>query len=327
MIMSRTPLRLSFFGGGTDIQNFYSTSYGAVLSTAIKKYVYVSVIRRFHKDIRIGYSKTETVNSAEEIENQTVRQVLLDRRISGQIEVDIMADVPGTGTGLGSSSALTVGLLNAIYLYQGKERSAEELAAEACDLEINQLKKPIGKQDQYASALGDMRYIRFSKDGKVTSEKVKMSENTRRDLEENMISFYIPNPNREGDKILKHQNSRLSENAKALEIMRDQAAEGRSYLEDGDLESFAKMLDKAWELKRGLSSKISNPLIDKYYKTGLKLGAIGGKLSGAGGSGFLTFLCDPKLHSKLQAEFRALEQMKMQLEKEGTRIVYTDHSD
>ena len=141
-----------------------------------------------------------------------------------------------------------------------------------------------------------------------------------------MISFYISNPNREGDKILQHQNSRLTENFKTLEKMRDQAAEGRSYLESGDLEAFAKTLNAAWELKRSLSDKISNPDIDKYYKMGLKLGAIGGKLSGAGGSGFLTFLCDPKHHAKLQKEFKGLEQLKIHIEDEGTSIVFTDHT-
>lgn len=328
MIMSRTPLRLSFFGGGTDIENFYSTSYGAVLTTAIKKYIYVSVIKRFHKDIRIGYSRTETVNSPQEIENQTVRQVLLNTKISKQIEIDIMADVPGSGTGLGSSSALTVGLLNATYLYEkGERKLPEELAAEACDIEIKQLKKPIGKQDQYASALGSLRYIKFEKGGKVTSEKVKVSKSTKADLGASMMSFYIPNPNRDGDSILKDQNSKLSKNTKSLETMRDQAAEGKSYLESGDLESFGKLLNKGWELKRSLSDKISNSSIDKYYQIGIKSGAVGGKLSGAGGSGFLTFLCDPKHQAKLQSGLKELEQMKMQLEEQGTSIVYTDHSD
>ena len=247
-----------------------------MLTTTIKKYIYVSIIKRFHKDIRVGYSKTETVNSAKEIENNVVRQVLLNRtEIHGQIEIDIMADVPSTGTGLGSSSALTIGLLDATYCYIGKRKSAEELAAEACDIEINQLKKPIGKQDQYAAALGDMRYIKFEGNGKVVTEKVKLSEDIRNDLEASMISFYIPNPNREGDKILQHQNSRLATNTKVLEKMRSQAAEGRSYLENGDLEAFAKLLNDAWELKKSLSNKISNPQIDAYYKAGLKLGAVG----------------------------------------------------
>lgn len=326
MIMSRTPLRLSFFGGGTDIENFYSTSYGAVLTTAIKKYIYVSVIRRFHKDIRVGYSKTETVNTVEEIEHQTIRQILLNNKIPGQIEIDIMADVPGWGTGLGSSSALAVGLLNAIHLYkENVSKSTEELAAEACDLEIKQLKKPIGKQDQYAAALGGLRYIRFNKDGSVDSEIVKMSGTTKKDLEASMISFYIADNNRNGDKILADQNSKISHNLKNLETMRDQAAEGKLLLEKGDLESFGLMMNKAWELKRSLSSKISNPLIDKYYQQGLRLGAMGGKLSGAGGSGFLTFICDPKYHEKLRSGLKELEQMKMCLEPQGTSIVYSDN--
>jgi D-glycero-alpha-D-manno-heptose-7-phosphate kinase len=260
-----------------------------------------------------------------------IRQVLLNREIKGQIEIISIADVPGTGTGLGSSSALAVGLLNSMYTYQGKKRTEMELAEEACDLEIRQLGKPIGKQDQYAAALGGLRYIRFEKTGKVVSQKVKISEATRKDLEYSLISFYVPyqketsiQPARDGDSILADQNSRLSDNLKALSEMRDQATEGKKYLEAGDLESFGRLLNKAWILKRSLSSKISNPRIDSYYELGMKCGALGGKLSGAGGSGFLTFFCPRESQQRLRDAFKDLEEMNMRLEESGTKIIYRD---
>jgi D-glycero-alpha-D-manno-heptose-7-phosphate kinase len=323
MIISRTPLRISFFGGGTDNSNFYSKSYGAVLTTAIKKYVFVAVSNRFNNDIRVNYSQIEIVDSPAKIQHNIARQVLLNTGIGSKTEITSIGEIPGHGTGLGSSSSFAVGLLNAAYDYLGKPKPQEALAEEACDIEINQLKKPIGKQDQYAAALGGLRYIRFNADGSVRTEIVNLSEDTRKTLEDSLLSFYIPQE-RDSDEILRHQNStsKINENMNALERMREQAEEGRKYLKDGDLEPFGKLLNEAWILKRGLSNKISNSVIDRYYELGMSCGASGGKLSGAGGSGFLTLFAEPRHHEKIRNAFKGLQPMKIVLDREGTQLVY-----
>jgi D-glycero-alpha-D-manno-heptose-7-phosphate kinase len=323
MIISRTPVRISFFGGGTDLRDFYSTSYGAVLSTAIKKYIYVAVNRRFDEKIRVSYSETETVDSADQVKHSLIKECLKTAGIDKQIEIVTIADVPGHGTGLGSSSSLAVGTIIALKEYTNKPTNFEEAAKEACKIEIGTLKKPIGKQDQYIAALGGFRYIRFNADETVSTYTINLGKNTLEELETNLVSFYIPG-SREGDVILADQRKNIPEKMKILEEMRNQAETGKEAIKNGDLSSFGKLLDKAWQLKSTLSNKISNPTISKFYRMGMDAGALGGKLSGAGGSGFLTFYCDKEHQKGLREALRELKEMKIKLEPGGSSIVYKE---
>jgi D-glycero-alpha-D-manno-heptose-7-phosphate kinase len=324
MIISRTPVRISFFGGGTDFRDFYTRSFGAVLSTAIKKYIYVAVNTKFDDNIRVSYSETENVDSLDKIKHDLVRECMRDCKIDKKVEIVTIADIPGHGSGLGSSSSLTVGLLNALDAYTNNQRSAAMLAKEACRIEIEVLKNPIGKQDQYIAAFGGFRYIKFFPDEKVSVEPIVLSDNTFEELKNNLISFYIPGL-RASTEILSDQKKNISERIQVLEKMRDQAEEGRDLLKDGDISAFGSLLDQAWKLKSSLSSKISTSTINEYYATGLKAGAMGGKLSGAGGSGFLTFYCEKEWQKKLRDALSGLKEMDIDFEPEGTKILYSDH--
>lgn len=321
MIISRTPVRISFFGGGTDLRDFYSKSYGAVLSTAIKKYIYVAVNKRFDDKIRVSYSETEIVDSLTDLKHTLIKECLKSRGIDKKIELVTVADVPGHGTGLGSSSTLAVGSINALNLYTKSFQDSGAVAEEACKIEIDALKKPIGKQDQYIAAFGGFRYIKFYPDESVTTELVNPSLDTLNELKRNLVSFYIPG-SREGDTILADQKKNIVNKMQILEEMRDQAEIGRDLVRRGDLAAFGKLLDRAWQLKSALSSMISNSTISKFYKLGIESGALGGKLSGAGGSGFLTFYCEPEHQKKLREKLSELKELDIDLEPEGTRIVY-----
>lgn len=325
MIISRTPVRISFFGGGTDMRDFYSSSYGAVLSTAIKKYIYVAINKKFDEKIRVSYSETEIADALNDIKHGIIRECLRSRGVDKQIEVVTIADIPGHGSGLGSSSALTVGTLNALNVYVNRKQEVGRLAEEACGIEIEALKKPIGKQDQYIAALGGFRYIRFNPDESVTTEPVTVPASKMKELQGNLISFYIPG-SREGDEILRDQKKNMVDRMQILRELRDQAGIGKELLIKGDLASFGRMLDKAWQLKSQLSNKISTPAISSSYEKGISAGALGGKLSGAGGSGFLTFYCDRSHQEKVRASLSDLKEMKIEFEPEGSRIVYQDNN-
>lgn len=324
MIITKTPLRLSFFGGATDIANFYSKGYGAVLTTSVAKYIYVCLAKSFHENIKLGYTKVESVPKPELLEHELIRTILIHTGIMREIEIFTMADIPSTGTGLGSSSSLAVGVLNSVYAYKGVSKSKEELADEASHIEIDVIKKPIGKQDQYAAALGGLRYLKFNSDGSVETKKVNIPSSTKKELSESLISFYIQDHERSGDNVLRDQNTKLQQNFETLEKMRDQASIGLELLNNGNLHDFGKLMGKAWDLKRSLSSMITNPTIDNYYQLGVKNGALGGKISGAGGSGFLTFFCEPKHQDKVRAALKGLREMNLGLDEDGTKLVYKD---
>jgi D-glycero-alpha-D-manno-heptose-7-phosphate kinase len=330
MIISRTPVRISFFGGGTDLEEFYSKSYGAVLSSAIKKYIYVAINKKFDDDIRASYHENEIVDSLEKLKHPIIKACLKHVGITKKIEIVTIADISGRGTGLGSSSTLTVGLLNGLNSYLHKHKDQMELAEDACKIEIEILKKPIGKQDQYIAALGGFRYIKFYQDGRVTSELVNASDKTLSELQSNLVSFNVlptQESERDGNAILADQRKNTNKKIEILEEMRDQAESGKVYLRKGDLSSFGKLLDRAWKLKRLLSQKISTDVIDNYYKKGIESGALGGKLSGAGGSGFLTFYCEKEKQKKLREAMSGLKEMEIKLEPEGTKIIAYDSVD
>jgi D-glycero-alpha-D-manno-heptose-7-phosphate kinase len=286
MIISQTPLRISFLGGGTDFPDFFKKHGGRVLTTAIDKYVYCIVKERFDKQIYINYSEKEIVNKVSEIRHELVREAMIKTGVKEGIEISFLSDIPASGSGLGSSSSVTVGVLNALYQYQGISVGAEQLAREACEIEIKILKKPIGVQDQYIAAYGGIKMFDFGKKNtKVVP--VNLSKESINDLA-NYLMVFFTGRTRKADSILKDQNSNIKYQISNLKKMAEMAKDGKKLLENGEFEKLGKLLDAGWRLKKQLSSKISDSEIDALYKGALKAGAIGGKISGAGGGGFMT---------------------------------------
>lgn len=324
MIIARTPFRISFAGGGTDLPAFYRQEPGAVISTAINKYVYVIVNRRFEQEIRVSYTKTEIVSSVPEIQHDLVREALRLTGLPNHIEILTMADIPA-GAGLGSSSSVTVGLLNALYAFQGILRSPEELAAEACEIEIDLVGKPIGKQDQYIAAYGGFRFLQFDPDGRVRVEPVICREGVKEQLQRNLLLFFT-GVTRSADTILAQQAaSTVSDSGvqRRLGKMRDLALELRSVLAGQQpLDRFGEILHEGWEHKKRVAEGISNPQIEAWYEKALKAGALGGKLLGAGGGGCLLFYCPYRRQDAVRAALSDLQEIHFQFEEEGSKIIY-----
>ena len=321
MIISRTPFRVSFAGGGTDLAAFYRETYGAVTSTTIDKYMYITVNTRFDETIRVSYRKTEIVADVDELEHPIVREALKLTGILRGIEITSMADMPA-GTGLGSSSSFTVGLLHALYAWQGKFRSAEQLAAEASHIEIELLGEAIGKQDQYAAAYGGLNLIRFNDDESVFVDPVICSPERHRELFANLQFFYTGGT-RSASAILQQQQKATGDRMEFLIKMRDQADEIRDILINGrDLAGFGELLHAGWQLKRQITGGISNPAIDEWYEKAREAGAIGGKLLGAGGGGFLAFYVKPERQRHVQEALQELRQVKFEYKPQGSKIIY-----
>lgn len=322
MIVTQTPLRVSFAGGGTDFAGFYQKEEGCVVSTAIDKYIYVIVKKRFDDNIRVGYSRTEMVDSVDEIEHELVREALRRVGITKGIEISTMADVPSEGSGLGSSSSVTVGLLNALYAYRGDIVSAERLAQEACEIEIDILGKPIGKQDQYIAAFGGLRLIRFLKGGRVKVEPVPIEDSRRRQLESSLVLFYTGVTRKSSD-VLAEQKLNIPQRMDILRKMRDQAYELTNCLSDSSrLSRMGYIMQEGWENKKLLAGKISNSHIDDLYKAALEGGAIGGKVVGAGGGGFLLLYCPPARQNGLRQALPGLRELPFRLERDGSKVIF-----
>lgn len=320
MIITRTPLRISFTGGGTDLPAFYKNGYGAVVSTSIDKYIYITVNKRFDDSIRVSYSQTEIVNHVDELKHDIARECLRMVGISGGIEITSIADIP-SGTGLGSSSSFTVGLLNALYTYAGERLSAGELANRACQIEINVLGHPIGKQDQYAAAYGGVNYFTFERSGDVQREKILVSDNNLRNMNRKLMMFYT-GIRRSADGILSRQSQETKNKMEVLKFMRDQANRMRDGLvQKGFTPDFAKMLDEAWQKKKSITSGISNPEIDELYQKAISAGATGGKLLGAGGGGFILLYCDEPYQPAVR-EALGLRELDFEISLNGSRVVY-----
>ena len=324
MIISRTPLRISFVGGGSDISSFYQHHIGAVVSTAINKYVYISVNRQFDGRIIIQYSKTEVARRVEDIENNLVREAMRLSGVKSGIHITSIADFPSEGTGMGSSSAYVVGLLNALYAFQGKHVPAEQLARQACQIEIDILKKPIGKQDQYIAAYGGFQYIQFNKDGSVFVDPIICLTPTKHALEKNMLLFYT-GITRSADTILVKQKTHLEKSLQkrnAMKKMVDLAKKIKTNLEENKIDTFGKLLHQNWELKKKMSDDISSKQINTWYKKACDQGAIGGKLLGAGGGGFLLFYADTKSHDKIKQALSDLTHIPFSFEEQGSKIIF-----
>jgi D-glycero-alpha-D-manno-heptose-7-phosphate kinase len=323
MIVTRTPFRISFAGGGTDLRVFYSVEQGAVTSTAIDKYMYITVNRRFDRTTRISYSRTEIVEKVEEIAHPIVREALKLCGIAGQIEITSVADIPA-GTGVGSSSSFAVGLLAALHAYLGEPVSPERLAAEACEIEINRLGEPIGKQDQYIAAYGGIKHFRFNPDETVLVEPVVLPEKMKRELSENLLLLYT-GKRRNAREVLRAQQERTSDAMENLRRLKDLAFRTAEFLRRADdLTEFGRILHEGWELKKKINPEISDVEIDGFYHRALRAGAVGGKLLGAGGGGFLLLYCEKENRGKVREALRELVEVQFRLEPEGARVVYSD---
>lgn len=323
MIIVRTPTRVSFCGGGSDLPAFYQKHGGAVISSGLSRYIYLAIHPNFYPDkIKCKYSQNEEVDNPADLKHPIFR-VLLEKFNLNGVEISSNADVPA-GTGLGSSSAFTVALLHTLYAYTGKYVSASRLAQEACHTEIELLGEPIGKQDQYAAAFGGLNFYTFQKNGDVTVEPLIMSPESMKRLEHNLLMFYTGDV-RSASKILTEQGKNVVTNADKeqaqLKIL-NYTYELRKELSDNNIDVLGKFLHANWEQKRQLASGITNPLIDEFYEKALKAGALGGKLLGAGGGGFLLFYVPEHRHNDVKNALSKLRYMEFGFAHSGSNILY-----
>ena len=322
MIITRTPLRISFAGGGTDLPAFYrSFGGGAVTSAAIDRYIHVLVNEKFDKSIRVAYSRTENVDRLEDLQHELVREAMRVAGVHEALEVHTIADIPSEGTGLGSSSTLTVGLLNALYAYRGVLKDPAELAEEACRIEIDRLGGTIGKQDQYIAAFGGVEHFAFRPDDTVRAEPIPLSTADRIQLSDHVSLFYT-GITRKSETILSPQNARTEANKESLVRMRDLAVDARRAIVGRDWARLGAILDEGWKLKRGLSPGISNDTIDRQYAAAMTAGAYGGKITGAGGGGFLLLLHPPERSHQISAALSPMTRLPVRITPEGSRILF-----
>ena len=322
MIITRTPFRISLVGGGTDLPSFYHQHEGCVLSTTIDKYMYIVLHPTFNKeDTIVKYNKTEIVRNVKDIQHPIARELLLKHNVSG-IEVTSMADVL-SGTGLSTSSAYTVGLINALHSYKDEYYSQAQIAEEACDLELNILKEPIGKQDQYGTAIGGLKMIKFLPTDEVKIKPIYLKHDVMVALNNNLMLFYTGITHSASEILKEQSNNIINEKEKfdKLVQMTDLVYDTRRALSRENLDEIGYILHKNWMLKRELASKISNPIIDKYYNCAIDNGALGGKLLGAGSGGFLLFYCPQEKQNQLRTALDLVE-MPFTFEEEGTKIIY-----
>jgi D-glycero-alpha-D-manno-heptose-7-phosphate kinase len=324
MIISQTPLRVSFVGGGTDLPSYYQNFGGSVLSTSIDKFIYVIVKSRYDDSIILNYSKKETVKSVENIQHDIIRETMKKVGVYKGVEITTIADIPSSGSGLGSSSSLTVGLLNALYHYIGISKNNEELAEEACDIEINILKNPIGKQDQYAASFGGLKVYHFLKNNKVEIERIGLTQSQIMQIDAHLMLVYT-NVTRDANVILADQNKKTKSNSN-IDYLHDLAAMPillKQKLENGDIDSIGHFLKKNWELKKQLASGIEIKEITDLITIGEKNGALGAKILGAGGGGFVLFYIPLEKKEKFKQEISnsGFKLFPIKLERYGTRII------
>jgi D-glycero-alpha-D-manno-heptose-7-phosphate kinase len=320
MIIIQTPLRISFFGGGTDFASFFRSEGGCVLTTAIDKYIFVTIKQRFDAKLRIGYTETELVDSIDEIRHELVREALRKTQIWQGVEISTMGDIPAA-SGLGSSSTVTVGALHAMYSYRGEIVSAEQLAQEACEIEIDVLGKPIGIQDQYIAAFGGLRFFEFMPNGCVRNEKIELDIATMRRLNERLLLFFT-GYTRQSATILSEQQANIGNRLEILRQMKGMAYTAKGELEKGNLDSIGHLLHESWLLKKQLASKISNDALDEMYAAARQAGAIGGKIAGAGGGGFLMLYCPHDKQEAVRAALSDLQEFPFQLAQNGTKVIF-----
>lgn len=321
MIIVQTPLRISFFGGGTDFPSFFMEEGGCVLTSAIDKYIYVTVKERFDSKLRIGYTQTEMVDNIDQIQHELIREALRTTGIHSGLEITTMGDIPSEGSGLGSSSTVTVGALNALYTYLGEIVSAEKLAREACSIEIDTLKKPIGIQDQYIAAYGNFRFLDFLPDGQVNIEKVLLDTESRRALNDRFLLFFT-GVSRRADNILTKQKENIKDRIPVLREMKQMVYEARKVLTNCDFDAFGLLMHESWKLKKRLADTITNDTINDLYELARRSGAIGGKITGAGGGGFLLLYVPYEKQSAVRNALCELQELPFRLESDGTKVIF-----
>jgi D-glycero-alpha-D-manno-heptose-7-phosphate kinase len=315
---------MSFVGGGSDLPVFYREFGGAVVSTAIDKFVYVSVNKKFDDKIRISYSKTEEAKSVAKIKHPLVRESMKLLGIHGGVEITSIADIPAKGTGLGSSSSFTVGLLNALHAFASRHASADKLARESCEIEIDLCHEPIGKQDQYAAAFGGFSFIQFNSNDSVSVEPIICRRETLQQLENNLLVFYT-GITRSASAILKTQGHAIATQKakqKTMVKMVELAWKLKTELQKNNLAAFGEIIHENWLLKRSLVSAVSNEAIDSWYKRARKAGAVGGKLLGAGSGGFLMFYAPQEKHESIRHALKELRPIHLGFEPHGSKIIF-----
>ena len=320
MIITQTPLRIGLLGGGTDLPDYYTEYGGRVLNCAIDKYIYVIVKERFDDDIYVNYSRKEIVSRVEDIEHELVRETMLMTGVTRGVEITTLADIPSEGSGLGSSSAVTVGLLHALFAYQGRQVLAEELAQLACTIEIEHCGKPIGKQDQYIAAVGGVRDIRFGPGDKVVAEDLGLPAAVRRALQQQIMMFYT-GITRSANTILAEQNANIEATRPQLDLLRDLAGFATDRLRSGDVDALGPAIREGWEAKRKLASGVSNDQIDQTVSRALDAGATGVKLTGAGGGGFLLVICPTERQRAVRQSLGHMREFPVKLDRLGSRVV------
>jgi D-glycero-alpha-D-manno-heptose-7-phosphate kinase len=320
MIITQTPLRIGLLGGGTDLPSYYLEHGGRVLNCAIDKYIYVIVKQRFDDEIYVNYSKKEIVSRVEDLEHELVREAMLMTGVTSGVEITTLADIPSSGSGLGSSSAVTVGLLNALHAYAGRQVSAEELAEGACTIEIERCGKPIGRQDQYIAAFGGIRDLRFGPGEAVSATELGLSSAARVALQQQIMLFYT-GVTRRADTILAEQNANVAAILLQLDLLRDLAGFAVERLREGDVDAIGPAVRESWEAKRKLASGVSNSQVDAAVSRALDAGASGVKLTGAGGGGFLVVICPMERQRAVRESLKDMRELPIRLDRFGSRVV------
>lgn len=321
MIIVQTPLRVSFFGGGTDFPSYFMEEGGCVLSTAIDKYIFVTIKERFDSKLRVGWTKTEMVDSLDEIHHELIREAFKKTGITNGVEITTMGDIPSQGSGLGSSATVTVGALHAMYSMLGELVQAEQLAQEACEIEIDILGKPSGVQDQYIAAYGGFRFMEFKTNGEIITEKISLPKELRKKLNENTMLFYT-GVTRRSATVLNEQKRNIRGHLSILSEMKHIAYIARDELMNGNIDCLGTLLDESWMLKKQLASQISNNGLDDIYCVAKKAGAIGGKISGAGGGGFLLLYCPHDRQDCVRQALEGLQELPFKMEPDGSKVIF-----
>jgi D-glycero-alpha-D-manno-heptose-7-phosphate kinase len=323
MIIVQTPLRVSLFGGGTDFPTFYREHGGCVLTSAIDKYIFVTIKKRFDDKLRVGWTRTEMVDTIDEIQHELIREALRKTGITKGVEISTMGDVPseGGGTGLGSSSTVTVGALHAMYALRRRLVLSEQLAREACDIELDILGKPIGIQDQYIAAYGGLRFMEFNGDDSVTCHEIELDKRSMRYLNESFLLFFT-GMTRKAENILAEQKANINGRLSVLCEMKHIAYSAYQELQQGRLEAIGQLLHESWLLKKRLASQVSNGTLDDMYETARKAGAIGGKISGAGGGGFLLLYCPQERQEAVRDALSGLQELPFRMGQDGSKVIF-----
>ena len=328
MIVCKAPLRMSFLGGGSDIQQFYTQKTGAVISTAIDRYIYVTIKKKFDNSVRLAYSQNEEVEHASRLKHPLVKEALGFMGIQNGIEMTTIADIPSSGTGLGSSSTFTVATLHALSTFLDKSVSKEWLASQSCFIEIERCGEPIGKQDQYSSAYGGLNLIEFNSDETVSVKPVNISKDNLTKFQDSIIMFYT-GVTRSASQLLETQSKKLGSNKDTFQTMSemvDNVYVMKEFLENGKLDDVGRLLHEGWIMKKSLMDEISSPFFDDIYDRALQAGALGGKMLGAGAGGFLAFVAPPEKHQAIKNALSELKEVPVNFDTAGSQIILNERN-